>query len=331
MVLVVGQAGVIDPADLRVLLQELGNLQRVVADAVHAQSQRFDALQNQERVEGRNRRAHVAQRHDAGTADVGSGAECFGIDDAVVGHVRFVETLELRLVLGPRELAAIDDDAADGIAMAAEVLGQGMDDDVGAVLERAAQVRRGHGVVDDDRHAMLVGDLGELFEVGDVAERVADRFAEHRLGLAVDQFFEGCRVTVIGKAHLDAILRQGVGEQVVGAAVQGAGRDDVVAGFGNRLDRGGDRRHARGHGQRRNAAFHRGDALFQHVGGRVHDAGVDVAGDLEIEQVGAVLGAVEGVGSGLVNGHGNRFGRRVGTVAAVYGKRFKFHDGVSVE
>ena len=110
------------------------------------------------------------------------------------------------------------------IAVAAEVLGQRMHDDVGAVLEGAAQVGRGHGVVDDDRHAVLVGDFGELLEVGDVAERVADRFAEDRLGLAVDQLLEGFRIAVVGEAHVDAVLRQGVGEQVVGAAVQRAKR-----------------------------------------------------------------------------------------------------------
>jgi hypothetical protein len=34
---------------------------------------------------------------------------------------------------------------------------------------------------------MLVGDFGQLFEVGDVAQRVADGFAEDGLGLGVDQ------------------------------------------------------------------------------------------------------------------------------------------------
>jgi len=37
---------------------------------------------------------------------------------------------------------------------------------------------------------------------------------------------------------------------------------------------------------------------------------VDVAGDGEVEEVGAVLGVVELVGDGLVDGHGNRVRRR---------------------
>ena len=60
---------------------------------------------------------------------------------AVVGNIRLVQALELLLVLGPRELAAIDDDAAQAVAVAAQILGQRMHDDVRTVFKRAAQVR----------------------------------------------------------------------------------------------------------------------------------------------------------------------------------------------
>ena len=44
----------------------------------------------------------------------------------------------IALVRDPVERAAVDDQAADRIAVSAEELGRRMDDDVGAVLERAA-------------------------------------------------------------------------------------------------------------------------------------------------------------------------------------------------
>jgi len=236
VVLVGGLTGVVHPGDFWVVLQEVGDLQRVVADAVHAQGEGFDALQDHEGVERADGGAHVAQRHGAGATDVGGGAEGFGVDHAVVGNVRLVEALELGFVFGPGELAAVDNDAAEAVAVAAEVFGQRMDDDVGAVLEGAAQVGRGHGVVDDDRHAVLVGNFGQLFEVGDVAQRVADGFAEDSLGLGIDQFLDSGWVVVVGKADVDAVLREGMGEQVVGAAVERARRDDVVTSLGNSLD-----------------------------------------------------------------------------------------------
>ena len=60
----------------------------------------------------------------------------------------------------PKSSAAVDDHAADRGAVAADVLGGGVHDDVGAVLDRAAEVRAGGGVVDDERYAVLVRDAG---------------------------------------------------------------------------------------------------------------------------------------------------------------------------
>ena len=57
-------------------------------------------------------------------------------------------------------------------------------DDVGAVLERPAQVRRGERVVDDERHAGVVRDRGERRDVADVELRVADRLGVDRLRVA---------------------------------------------------------------------------------------------------------------------------------------------------
>ena len=127
----------------------------------------------------------------------------------MIGDVGFVQSLELLLVLRPGEFSRVDDDAADRVAMAAEVLGERMHDDIGAVLDGPAQIGRRHGVVDDERNAMSMRDVGEVLEVGDVAERVADRFAVDGLGAAVDLPLEGLRITVVGEAHLDAELRQG--------------------------------------------------------------------------------------------------------------------------
>ena len=174
VVAVVRQAGVVDPGHLGMLLQVLGNRQCVVADAVHAQRQRFHALQDQEGAHRAQRRAHVAQRHHARAADVGGCSQCLGIDHAVVAHVRLVQTLETRLVLGPGELAAVDDHAANAVAVATQVFGQRMYDDVGTMLEGAAQIRAGHGVVDDQRHAGGMGNGGQRRNVGDVAQWVAD-------------------------------------------------------------------------------------------------------------------------------------------------------------
>jgi hypothetical protein len=91
------------------------------------------------------------------------------------------------------------------------------------------------------------------------------------------------------------------------------------------MDGVGDRRLSRGQRQSADAAFHRGHALLEDILRRVHDPRVDVAGHLEVEQVGAVLRAVEGIGGRLVDRYGDCLGRRFGAVAGVDGEGFEFH------
>ena len=68
-------------------------------------------------------------------------AEVARVDEAVVARVRLVVVREALRVLRVVEGAAVDDHAGDRRAMPAEVLGRRVDDDVGAPLERADQVR----------------------------------------------------------------------------------------------------------------------------------------------------------------------------------------------
>ena len=62
-------------------------------------------------------------------------------------------------MIGPRELTAIDDYAAQGIAMPAHVFGHGLDDDVRAPLDRLNQSRRCNLVIHYQRYAMLKSHL----------------------------------------------------------------------------------------------------------------------------------------------------------------------------
>ena len=55
----VRQARIVDPADLRMLAQELRHRQRIAAVPLHAQVQRLDALQDLPGAQRRQRRAET--------------------------------------------------------------------------------------------------------------------------------------------------------------------------------------------------------------------------------------------------------------------------------
>ena len=224
---------------------------------------------------------------------------------------------------GPIELAAVDDDAADGDAVAAEKLGGRMHDDVGAVLEGPAQVGRGEGGIEHQRQLVAVRDVRHRLDVEHFQARIAERLGEHQARLVGDGLVEACRIARIGQRGGDAEARQRMREHVVRAAVDARRRHDVPARAHQRGDGEMQRGLPAGGRHRADAAFQRRDALLEHRDGGIGDARIDVPGALQVEQPGGVLDVVEHVGRGLVDRHGARARRRIGLLAGVQRERIE--------
>ena len=95
-----------------------------------------------------------------------------------------------------------------------------MDHDVGAVVDWPQQNRRRHGVVDNQRNAVLVGYPGQRLDIADVSGGIADAFAKDRPGLVVNVLFDGVRTIRCGKADRDALIGQKMGEQRMCRAIE---------------------------------------------------------------------------------------------------------------
>ena len=101
----------------------------------------------------------------------------------------------------PVEISEVDDRAAHRGAVAAHELGERMDDDVGAVLDRPEQDRRRHRVVDDERDAVFVSYIGVSREVDDVAGGVADALAKDGACGLIDLGFDVGGAVARGEAR----------------------------------------------------------------------------------------------------------------------------------
>ncbi|MPM90406.1 hypothetical protein SDC9_137527 [bioreactor metagenome] len=77
----------------------------------------------------------------------------------------------------------------------------------------------------------------------------------------------------------------------------------MIARLGNILHRVGHRRRAAGQGQRADAPLQGRDALFKHVGGGVHDPGVNIARLRKGKAARGGSGGGKHIGAGLINGH----------------------------
>ena len=220
--------------------------------------------------------------------------------------------------------------AADRRAVPADELGRGVDDDVGAMFERAAEIRGGEGVVDHQRHAGLVGDLGDGGDVEHADLRVADRLAVEHPRPRRDRPAEVLRIGRIDEDDVDAPAPQRDVELGVRPAVEGARGDDLIAGTEQRRQRDVLRGLSRRGGQTADALLERGDPLLEGGGGRVHDPRVDVAEPLQREELGGVVGVLEDVGRRLIDRHRPRAGDRVGPLPGMDGQGVESEDPLVV-
>ena len=158
-----------------------------------------------------------------------------------------------------------------------------------------------------------MGHLGDRLEVHHLKCGIGNGFTENRACLVVDGVGKVLRIVGVHELHRDAEFRQDVVELGVGAAVEVARADDVVAGLGEVDDAVEHAARARretetGHLMR---TLEHGDAFLEYVRGRVHQAGIDVPEFPEREEIRRMFSVVELECSRAIDRHGAGSGGRV--------------------
>ena len=307
----VGDGRMIDLLNMRILREVVDDFERVLDMALDAQRQRLDALQQQERIERRNRRARVAQQQRTQIDDKRRRANVFREAQAVVADVLRDEPRELAR-RRPVEFAAVDDDAAERRAVAADELRRRMHDDVRAVVERAQLVRRRERGIDNERDLVRMRDFRDSLDVDEVRVRIADGLDVDDLRVVLNGILEDLRaLRRIDERRLDAEIGERVLEEVERATVDRRGRDDVLARMDETLNGCRDCRRAGCERERRDAAFERREAFLEHILRRVRQTAVDVARILQAETVSGVLAVLEDIARRLVDRHGARIRRGI--------------------
>ena len=193
--------------------------------------------------------------------------------------------------------------------MSIHVLGGGVRNDVGAPLKGAAHHGRREGVIDHQRHAVVMRGLGKALNIEHGKGGIGDRLAKDELGIGL----KGCLELLVGAVGGNERAGQthalhSMGEQVVGTAIDGRARDHVIAGTGHVKDREEVRSHARAREHRSGAALHLADLGGNQIARGVLQTAVEVTRLLQVKQLAHVLRRVVFPRGGLVNGHLARLG-----------------------
>ena len=151
---------------------------------------------------------------------------------------------------------------------------------------------------------MVVRGLGKALNVEHGQRRVGDGLAKDELGVGLESGLQ----LLVGAVRSNESAGQtnaahGVGEQVVGTAIDGRARDHVITGTGNVKDSEEVRGHARAREHRSGAALHLADLGGNEVAGRVLQAAIEVARLLQVKQLAHVFGRVVLPRRGLIDRH----------------------------
>src|SRR6266487_114990 len=186
-----------------------------------------------------------------------------------------------------------------------------MDNDVGTMLEWLHQVRRGQSIVNDQRDAMLMGDIGYRANVERIQAWIAHSLCIECLRALVDRGTEIVGVAAIHKAYVDTQLGQRVVEEIVGAAVEARRRDDLIASLSDVEDSQRLGSLARTCRQRADATFQGRHTALEGILGRIHNTRIDIAELLQTKEVGRVLRAIKNIGRGLIDRDRPRISRAI--------------------
>src|SRR4029078_2444300 len=111
-----------------------------------------------------------------------------------------------------------EDGAAEHAALPVNMLGAGINDDIGAIIERFLQDRRGKDVVDDNRGADLSPKVADCRKIYDLKRWIGGSLKENALGLGGDRFLPRLHVLAVDERRVDAKARQDAGDDLVAGA-----------------------------------------------------------------------------------------------------------------
>ena len=109
----------------------------------------------------------------------------------------------------PVKFARVYNDTAYGVAVTVYELGRGVHDNVRTIFDRSNYADP-HSVVHNKGQRLIMGDLGDLFEVRHVQLGIADGLGVDGTGPGCDGFLELLRLRRVYEYDLSAKLRKSV-------------------------------------------------------------------------------------------------------------------------
>ena len=290
---IVLQAAVVHPRHLRAVVQELSYTLGILAMLRHTQVQRLQAEVEQERVLRSGDGAEVAHQLCNEFRGIAHLAESLHVGQAMIALIGRAEAREFLGMCQPIKITAVNDASAYLGSHAVHVFRGAVRHDVGTPLEGTAVDGCGKGIVDDEGHTVLVGNLGKALNVEDGTARIRNRLAKHGLRIGT----EGSLYLLVAgflrdERAVDAQLLQRHAKEVVGATIDFVGGDEMVACLTDIEDRIEVGSLSAGGQHSPYSTLERGNLRSHSVVGRILQTGIEIALLLQVEELRHLVGVV---------------------------------------
>src|SRR5690625_4312600 len=164
---------------------------------------------------------------------------------------------------------------------------------------------------------MALGDLRQRRQIDHLEPRIAHNLGEEQAGFRSDRLLEGGRIARVDEGRLDPEAGQSVGKEIEGAAVKRRGGDDVSSLAHQCGDRKEESGMAGGGSETGDPAVQRRYSLLEDRDRGIADPGVEIAGLLQVEERGSMIGILKDIGGRLIDGYGARTGHWIRLLACV--------------
>eukprot|EP00042_Codosiga_hollandica_P045113 m.453963 g.453963 ORF g.453963 m.453963 type:complete len:520 (-) comp56942_c0_seq1:105-1664(-) len=170
---------------------------------------------------------------------------------------------------GSKRIITQNAHAHHDIAVTVDVLGDRVEGNVSAKLERPLEVRRHKRVVRDENNSRVLGhDIGNCADVNHLQQWVRRRFDPHKLGLRGDGTLNVLRDLRVDKGEGETKLAGNEAEKATSASIEIIVGNDMVAGL-EQLQTAHGGRQPRAEGDAVLARLERSKGLFEAVARRV--------------------------------------------------------------
>src|SRR5208282_473787 len=184
----------------------------------------------------------------------------------------FLKKRELLRLLG----LGANHDSAQAVAVSVEKFRGGVDNHIGAELDRTLEIRRHESVVHDNFGTVLVAEFADGTQIAELHQRVRRRLEENQARVLLEGALDRFEIGSVDIGERQSEVREHLVEQARRPSVKIVSGNDVVSSLEHGRD-GVDGGHSAGENFRGDSCFERGEIGLEAIAGGIRDARIFVA------------------------------------------------------